>query len=251
MDTESDVETVFQVNLTLDEKEEPKDSYRGHDLQSLFSLAEELTEKRKWNEALALFEKVLAAVEKNGKPELCNAHTLRAKVKLSTKGMEKVDFGALAADLEREKSTKLGLGKQVFEESSVTSLARKLAQTHAAAGSKRAEEKVFTALNSAVGQNLRNKVFQNISSAEICAHMGVSLQSLNRVEDAILAYKKAVLGDAKLHVCFANLASLHLYRNEIEDAQMCASKALSLEPENVLYKNIHSEVARKTDISSR
>eukprot|EP00928_Gymnodinium_smaydae_P087073 TRINITY_DN7140_c1_g2_i1.p1 TRINITY_DN7140_c1_g2~~TRINITY_DN7140_c1_g2_i1.p1 ORF type:complete len:2361 (-),score=382.91 TRINITY_DN7140_c1_g2_i1:110-7192(-) len=74
--------------------------------------------------------------------------------------------------------------------------------------------------------------------AEVHAHLGVSLQSLDRVPEAIDSYKRAVLLDPALHVCFANLATLHSYINDHERAIEYIHKALSLDPKNSTYHTI-------------
>lgn len=75
-------------------------------------------------------------------------------------------------------------------------------------------------------------------TAEVWAHLGVAMQSLDRVAEAIDCYKRAVLLDPSLHVCFANLATLHAYLHENERALGYISKALALDPPNPTYDSI-------------
>jgi len=74
--------------------------------------------------------------------------------------------------------------------------------------------------------------------AEVWAHLGVAMQSLDRVPDAIESYKYAVRFDDTLHVCFANLATLHAYLHERTSALEYIGKALVLDPLNPTYGQI-------------
>lgn len=75
-------------------------------------------------------------------------------------------------------------------------------------------------------------------TAEVWAHMGVAKQSLDRVGEAIDCYFRAVSLDPTLHVCFANLATLHAYLHERDKALEYAKKALELDQHNVTYLQI-------------
>lgn len=79
---------------------------------------------------------------------------------------------------------------------------------------------------------------QPVVVAEVWAHLGVAMQSLDRVREAIDSYKRAVALDVSLHVCFANLATLHAYLSEHEAATEYISKALTLDPNNATYNQI-------------
>merc|ERR1712203_953567 len=68
--------------------------------------------------------------------------------------------------------------------------------------------------------------------------MGVAMQSLDRVPEAVDSYKQAVGCDPSLHVCFANLATLHAYLQEFEQALTYIDKAVALEPQNSTYCQI-------------
>merc|ERR1711865_101241 len=71
--------------------------------------------------------------------------------------------------------------------------------------------------------------------AEVRAHLGVTLQSLGRVEDAIQAYSSAVQHDPSLHVCHANLAQLYAYLEDPVRARMHLNAALRLDSSNLMY----------------
>jgi len=78
--------------------------------------------------------------------------------------------------------------------------------------------------------------------AEVWAHLGVAMQSLDDIDAAIESYGHAVRLDPSLHVCFANLATLHVYLAEFKKAQDCISKALSLDPRNEAYLDIQKKL---------
>eukprot|EP00397_Hematodinium_sp_SG-2012_P000232 GEMP01000232.1.p1 GENE.GEMP01000232.1~~GEMP01000232.1.p1 ORF type:complete len:2221 (+),score=763.52 GEMP01000232.1:99-6761(+) len=78
----------------------------------------------------------------------------------------------------------------------------------------------------------------DISHAEVWAHKGVALQSLDRVELAIEAYSAAIDLDPKMHVCLANLATLAAYLRRGEMARQMIADALSLDPGNETYMEI-------------
>merc|ERR1719326_1605449 len=77
--------------------------------------------------------------------------------------------------------------------------------------------------------------------AEVRAHLGVTLQSLGRVEDAIEAYSTAVQRDPSLHVCHANLAQLHAYLEDPVRARMHLNAALRLDPSNLMYTQLDEQ----------
>ncbi|CAL1172450.1 unnamed protein product [Cladocopium goreaui] len=79
------------------------------------------------------------------------------------------------------------------------------------------------------------------AAAEVWAHLGVAMQSLDRVPEAIDSYRRAVAMDAGLHVCFANLATLHAYLHEKEQALKYIAKALEVEPTNPTYLALRSQ----------
>lgn len=74
--------------------------------------------------------------------------------------------------------------------------------------------------------------------AEVWAHLAVAMQSLDRVPEAIGGYKRAVDLDPSLHVCFANLATLHAYMNERRRALEYIDRALAIDPRNSTYGQI-------------
>lgn len=78
--------------------------------------------------------------------------------------------------------------------------------------------------------------------AEVWAHLGVAMQSLDRVPEAIDGYRRAVTLDPSLHVCFANLATLHAYLHERPQAKEYIEKALELEPSNGTYLQIRQHL---------
>jgi len=77
--------------------------------------------------------------------------------------------------------------------------------------------------------------------AEARAHLGVALQSLGRVEDAIAAYCSAVEQDPSLHVCHANLAQLHAYLEDRKAARAHIDLAIHLDPTNELYRQLDEQ----------
>lgn len=78
--------------------------------------------------------------------------------------------------------------------------------------------------------------------AEVWAHLGVAMQSLDDIDAAIESYGHAVRLDPSLHVCFANLATLYVYLAESKKAQDCISKALLLDPRNEAYLDIQKKL---------
>lgn len=74
--------------------------------------------------------------------------------------------------------------------------------------------------------------------AEVWAHMGVTMQSLDDIESAISSYRNAVSLDPSLHVCWANLATLHLYMRDYEEAVHNITQALALCPDWQDYNDI-------------
>mmetsp|Transcript_149620 Transcript_149620/g.480249 ORF Transcript_149620/g.480249 Transcript_149620/m.480249 type:complete len:2388 (+) Transcript_149620:525-7688(+) len=78
--------------------------------------------------------------------------------------------------------------------------------------------------------------------AEVWAHLGVAMQSLDRVPEAIESYRRAVRLDPTLHVCFANLATLHAYLQERERAQAYIEQALALDASNSTYSQIRQHL---------
>eukprot|EP00931_Biecheleriopsis_adriatica_P048962 TRINITY_DN28309_c0_g1_i1.p1 TRINITY_DN28309_c0_g1~~TRINITY_DN28309_c0_g1_i1.p1 ORF type:complete len:2149 (-),score=712.35 TRINITY_DN28309_c0_g1_i1:139-6585(-) len=88
-------------------------------------------------------------------------------------------------------------------------------------------------------------------AAEVWAHLGVAMQSLDRVPDAISSYRQAVALDPSLHVCFANLATLHAYLNENEHAVEYISKAIELDPQNPTYAQLRSQFAVGEDKAAK
>lgn len=81
-------------------------------------------------------------------------------------------------------------------------------------------------------------VVPNAAVAEVWAHLGIAHQSLDRVHKAIECYSQAVDLDSSLHVCYANLASLHSYLRQREEAGHWIGKALALDPDNPTYVQI-------------
>lgn len=76
--------------------------------------------------------------------------------------------------------------------------------------------------------------------AEVWAHLGVAMQSLDDIEAAIESYSHAVVLDPALHVCFANLATLYMYLEDWPRAQNSITQALLLQPDNIAYLDIQS-----------
>jgi len=94
---------------------------------------------------------------------------------------------------------------------------------------------LLTALKDARTPNMRSL------EAEVRAHLGVTLQSLGRVEDAIEAYSTAVQRDPSLHVCHANLAQLYSYLEDPVRARMHLNAALRLDASNQMYTQLDEQ----------
>eukprot|EP00439_Symbiodinium_sp_Y106_P013736 s5176_g1.t5 len=80
-----------------------------------------------------------------------------------------------------------------------------------------------------------------VIKAEVWAHLGVAMQSLDQVPEAIESYKRAVSLDPALHVCFANLATLHAYLNDSKKALEYIGNAIELDPENRTYTQLRCQ----------
>merc|ERR1712070_733957 len=78
--------------------------------------------------------------------------------------------------------------------------------------------------------------------AEVWACLGVAVQSMNDVEAAIESYNNAVRLDPSLHVCFANLATLYVYFQDVDLAHANIEKALVLQPGNEAYSEIQQSL---------
>ena len=74
--------------------------------------------------------------------------------------------------------------------------------------------------------------------ADVWAHLGVAMQSMDQMEAALEAYNKAVLLNPRLHACYANLAVLHSYLESHTLAKQLMDTALAVEPENAAYLEI-------------
>lgn len=79
--------------------------------------------------------------------------------------------------------------------------------------------------------------------AEVWAHLGIAHQSLDQVQKAVDCYSEAVELDSSLHVCFANLASLHAYLRRRDEACRCIHRALALDADNPTYLQILQQLA--------
>lgn len=103
------------------------------------------------------------------------------------------------------------------------------------------------------GQEVLDRRALVVAQADVWAHLGVSMQSLDRMHEALASYGRAVALNPLLHACFANLATLHLYLRNTETARRHIGKALSVKPEEAAYLEIQKEVesqARKHSGSS-
>ncbi|CAE7230040.1 unnamed protein product [Symbiodinium natans] len=80
-----------------------------------------------------------------------------------------------------------------------------------------------------------------VITAEVWAHLGVAMQSLDQVPEAIESYKRAVALDPALHVCFANLATLHAYLNDSKKALEYIGSAIDLDRENRTYTQLRRQ----------
>lgn len=79
--------------------------------------------------------------------------------------------------------------------------------------------------------------------AEVWAHLGVTMQSLDDIEAAIDSYRKALELDPSLHVCFANLATLYSYMGDGKNAQENIQRALEFDPQSEAYLEIQRQAA--------
>lgn len=84
--------------------------------------------------------------------------------------------------------------------------------------------------------------------AEVWAHLGVAMQSLDDIAAAIESYCQAVRMDPSLHVCFANLATLYMYLEDFHKAEEHISKALELEPQNDAYLEIKASMRQRSRV---
>eukprot|EP00933_Yihiella_yeosuensis_P003452 TRINITY_DN10628_c2_g1_i1.p1 TRINITY_DN10628_c2_g1~~TRINITY_DN10628_c2_g1_i1.p1 ORF type:complete len:1097 (-),score=348.72 TRINITY_DN10628_c2_g1_i1:114-2987(-) len=84
-------------------------------------------------------------------------------------------------------------------------------------------------------------------AAEVWAHLGVAMQSLDKVPEAIESYKQAVSLDKTLHVCFANLATLHAYLGKHTGAMEYIEKALELDSNNPTYGQLMNQFLRESE----
>lgn len=79
--------------------------------------------------------------------------------------------------------------------------------------------------------------------AEVWAHLGVTMQSLDDIEAAVDSYRKAIELDPSLHVCFANLATLYSYMGDGKNAQENILRALEFDPQSEAYLEIQRQAA--------
>merc|ERR1712093_360321 len=70
-----------------------------------------------------------------------------------------------------------------------------------------------------------------LMEAEVWAQLGVTMQSLDDIEAAIDSYRKALVLDPSLHVCFANLATLYSYMGDGKSAHENIQRALEFDPQ--------------------
>lgn len=82
----------------------------------------------------------------------------------------------------------------------------------------------------------------HIAQADVWAHRGVAMQSLDRMQEALTSYSRAVSLNPRLHACFANLAALHSYLKDHRTAKQHIDSALSIEPQNDAYLQIRGQI---------
>lgn len=92
------------------------------------------------------------------------------------------------------------------------------------------------------GQEVLDRRALVVAQADVWAHIGVSMQSLDRMHEALASYGRAVALNPLLHACFANLATLHLYLHNTETARRHIGKALAVKPGEAAYLEIQKEV---------
>jgi len=92
------------------------------------------------------------------------------------------------------------------------------------------------------GQDVLDRRALVVAQADVWAHLGVSMQSLDRMHEALASYGRAVALNPLLHACFANLATLHLYLRNNETARRHIGKALAVKPDEAAYLEIQKEV---------
>lgn len=80
------------------------------------------------------------------------------------------------------------------------------------------------------------------AQADIWAHMGVALQSLDRLHEALASYGRAVALNPDLHACYANLAALHHHLANTDAARHYVDKALAISPENQAYVTMRQQI---------
>lgn len=104
---------------------------------------------------------------------------------------------------------------------------------------------LFRCVLAALRANADREAMRSVE-AEVWAHLGVAMQSLDDIAAAIESYCQAVRLDPSLHVCFANLATLYMYLEDFQKAEEHISKALLLEPSNQAYSDIKESVRTRS-----
>jgi tetratricopeptide (TPR) repeat protein len=111
-------------------------------------------------------------------------------------------------------------------------------------------EEVLQVLRERSGESIDRRSLV-VAQADVWAHLGVSMQSLDRMHEALASYGRAVALNPQLHACFANLATLHLYLRNTETARRHIGRALAVKPTEEAYLEIQKEVEDQARRRSR
>ncbi|CAK9002527.1 Hypothetical protein SCF082_LOCUS7384 [Durusdinium trenchii] len=84
---------------------------------------------------------------------------------------------------------------------------------------------LFRCVLAALRANADREAMRSVE-AEVWAHLGVAMQSLDDIAAAIESYCQAVRLDPSLHVCFANLATLYMYLEDFQKAEAGSEKSV-------------------------
>mmetsp|Transcript_22878 Transcript_22878/g.51748 ORF Transcript_22878/g.51748 Transcript_22878/m.51748 type:complete len:1206 (-) Transcript_22878:157-3774(-) len=77
-----------------------------------------------------------------------------------------------------------------------------------------------------------------VHESEVWAQLGVNMQSMDRADDALAAFRQAVNLNPRLHPCHANLAMILNYQRKNAEAADHIMEALRYEPQNPEYLSL-------------
>ena len=92
------------------------------------------------------------------------------------------------------------------------------------------------------GRDRADQQALHAAQADVWAHLGVALQSQDRLHEALASYGRAVALNPGMHACFANLAALHNYLANTDMARKYIDKALALRPDSEPYRKIREQL---------